>query len=113
MNFSFTVLTYRKQSILQDLRSLETKFYTYLMHLTSVIQSVTSEGGNSSLDSFLHIFDTMLANDQLSLLPTTKFELEHMRNQIEGQKRIITAFSEKFQSVLKCVLELDNLLGDV
>ena len=113
MNFSFTVLSFRKQSILQDLRSLETKFYTYLMHLTSVIQSVTSEGGNSSLDSFLHIFDTMLANDQLSLLPTTKFELEHMRNQIEGQKRIITAFSEKFQSVLKSVLELDNLLEDV
>lgn len=54
----------------------------------------------------------MLANDQLPILPTTKFELEHIRNQIEGQKRTITVFSEKFQSVLKSVLELDNLLGD-
>ena len=62
----------------------------------SVIQSVTSEGVYFSLDSFHDIFDTMLANDQLSLLPTSKFELEHMKNQIEGQKRTITGFSEKF-----------------
>jgi hypothetical protein len=48
----------------------------YLMHLTQIIQNVTTEQGNSSLDSFLSIFDSILVNEKLPLLLTNRVEME-------------------------------------
>lgn len=90
---------------------MENKFYLYLLHLTQIIQNVTTESGSSSLDSFLQMFDSILVNEKLPLVLTNKVEMEQSWQQIENQKRTIVCFQEKFQSVLKSVQELDVFLG--
>jgi hypothetical protein len=85
------------------LRSAENKFYLYLVHLSQIINGVSSDLGTSSLEKYLEVFDHILVNEQESPQEKAPQEVLKAYQRIESRIGVVEQYQDKFASVLKSV----------